>query len=88
MVTLATEGAILKARIAADTKRMETLKDTFEGWFLTNDTREATNAAGRVVAVRTHGDPVKLDQKMLKEKFPHEADLCTHAQPWDSVSFK
>ena len=88
MVTLAIEGLELKNRMAADKKRMDTLKDTFEAFFIVNGTREATNAAGKVVAVRTHADPVKLDQKMLKAEFPTEFALCNTVQPWDSVSFK
>jgi len=88
MVTLALEGKIVKDRMAADKKRMDTLKDTFDTWFVANNTREATNAAGRVVAVRTHADPVKLDQKMIAKEFPVEFALCQTVQPWDSVSFR
>jgi hypothetical protein len=88
MVAMCTRGAMLSARLTADKKEYDAIKDELGAHLDAAGTREGTNAAGKVVAVRTHSENVSLDQGMLAKEFPTEKALCTHAQPWDSVSCK
>lgn len=88
MVTLGKRGAVV-AKILSDAKKeMETLKTTFETFFVANNTRTATDKAGKVLAIRTHGEPNTLDQAAFKAAHPKIAAEYTWPHAWDSVAFK
>lgn len=87
MVTKATRGAELAKIVADATRELETLKTTFETWFIANGTREGVNAQGRVLATRTHGEPNTFDLKEFRTVHPKIAEEFTWPHPWDSVAF-
>lgn len=88
IVALCAEGKKVQDRIAADKKRLDTLKEQI-GTILDNmGVREATNASGLLIAVRTHGNPRKFDQAAFKVEHPALMEAFTRNMPWDSVSFK
>lgn len=87
MVAKANRGKLLKDRQAADKKELDGLKTEFEALFVAANTREAVNASGKVVAIRTHGNPHRLNQGMLKAAHPALIAEFTFAAPWDSVDY-
>lgn len=87
MVAKANRGKLLKERQAADKKELEGLKIEFEALFVAANTREAVNASGKIVAIRTHGNPHRLNQGKLKAAHPAIVAEFTEASPWDSVDY-
>ena len=88
MVTKAKRGAELQAILKSAKDELDGLKSDFEAFFLLNDTHDAYNAGGKIVAIRTHGEPRRLNLGMLKAAHPAIVEEFTFAEPWDSVSFK
>jgi hypothetical protein len=87
-VTMAKRGADLKAIISAATKELEGLDTTFEGLFVAHNTRELTNAAGKVLVVLAHGEPNRVDTKALKAAHADLVASFTRPMPWDRPSYK
>ena len=88
MVTKAKRGLEVQQMLSALKKEMDGLKSDFTEFFILNNVREGRNAAGSVIAVRTHGEPNVLNQSMLKAAHPKIVAEFTSPNPWDSVSFK
>ena len=88
IVAEAHEAAQMAEALSTLKKAVDAKKERFKALFAEMGVREMRDAQGRTVAVLNEAAPIRLDQKMLRERFPRQAEECTHPAPYTYVAFK
>ena len=87
LVKRANEARQANEALAVLRKRVEADKRFFDDLLKQEGVTEFRNAEDRTIVILNSAAPVRLDQKELRERFPKQAEECTHPSPYTFVTF-